>query len=88
MIYDINIRIWTQDKASDSEGNPDGATMLDQISENIIKTINANRLDLINYGMSHFELTGSDFDYDELEGKSIYIREFSIVFSGFRKVIA
>lgn len=88
LTYDIDIRVWSQDKDSDSSGNPSGAEQLNLISDNIIKTINANRDTLRNYGMSNFGLSDSDFDYDEFEGKSIYIREFTLTFSSRLQVAA
>lgn len=80
IMYDLIIRVWTQDKTSDSLGNPAGAEQLDTISEDIVETINANRKDLINYGMAHFEINDSDFDYDDVDGKTIYMREFTMSF--------
>jgi hypothetical protein len=86
--YDIDIMIYTQDKDSDSSGNPTGIEQLDQISENIIKTINSNRKTLVSYGMANFEMSGSDFDVDEIDGRMVYTREFNLVFSGTKKVVA
>ena len=83
LTYEIDIRVWTQDKDSDSLGNPSGAEQLNQISDNIIKTLNntTNRDLLRTRGMSNLEIVDSDFDYDEVEGKTLYIREFTITFS-------
>jgi len=88
MTYDIDVQVYSQDKDSNSSGDPSGAEQLNTISNNILKTINANRITLINYGMAHFELTGSDFDYDEIEDKMLYMREFSITFKSRLKVTA
>ena len=83
LTYDIDIRVGTQDKDSDSLGNPSGAEQLNLISDNIIKTLNnqTNRDMLRTQGMSNFELSDSDFDYEETEGKTIYVREFTVTFS-------
>ncbi len=81
--YDVIIRVWTQDKDSNSLGNPSGAEQLNEISDDIINTLNnkTNRDLLRVQGLSNFEIINSDFDYDEIEGKVLYMREFTIIFS-------
>lgn len=86
--FDIVIRIWTQDNTSDNIGNPLGAEQLNTISDNILKAINTNRNTLRNYGMAHFELSDSDFDYDVVEGKTTYQREFILTFKKRTQVTA
>ncbi len=87
LIYDIDIIIITKDSDSDSSGSPKGGEQLSTISDDIIKTINANIKTLNNYGLKKPELN-SDNDYDELDGKTIFIREFILTFSGLQKVVA
>lgn len=83
LTFDVTIRVWTQDKDSDSLGNPSGTEQLNTISDNIIKTINnrTNRDTLRVQGMANFEVENSDFLYGDEEGKTIYTREFTITFS-------
>jgi hypothetical protein len=83
LTYEVNIRIWTQDRESNSVGNPSGAEQLNTISDDIIETLNnkTNRDLLRVRGMSNFEIVDSDFDWDEIEGKTLYMREFTIIFS-------
>lgn len=88
MVYDIVVRVWTQDNSSDSSGNPNGAEQLNTISDDIIQTINANRKTLINQGLMNFEMSSSDFDYDEIDGKVVYIREFIFTFISRLRVAA
>lgn len=90
VIYEITINVWTQDKTSDSLGDPLGASQLDTISDNILKTLNteANRKTLRNNGMSNFEIIDSPSDWEEVDGKFIFNREFTINFRNRTKVIA
>jgi len=89
LLYNPTILIYTQDNFnSDSSGNPIGAEQLNQISNNVAKTLNANIKVLANYGMNFDEIPSSDFDYDEIEGKNTYQREFILSYSGRKKVIA
>ena len=48
-----------------------------------MKTLNneTNRKTLRNYGLSNLKVDDSDFDYDEINEKTVYIREFTISFS-------
>lgn len=88
--FDITIIVYSQDKDANTAGNPSGSEQLNEISDNIIKTINnkSNRDTLRTQGMAHFEVSDSDFDYDELDGKSVYIREFTLSFRKILKVVA
>ena len=84
--YDIVISVVSQDKESDSKGNAEGAEQCDIISEGVLKTVNANRYTLRNYGMAHFELTDSDFDVDSFDEKTLFTREFVCTFSAVQNV--
>ena len=78
--YDIDIQIYFQDKSSDSLGDPSGAESVNLISDNVLKTLNANRATLRSYGLFNFQVTATTSDYDEIDGKSVFMRELSITF--------
>lgn len=84
----ISIIVMTQDDNSDNSGNPSGAAQLDEISSNILKTLNdkTNSATLRNNGLRNKEFTSADFEWGEIEGKRIFRREFTLQFSGLRKI--
>lgn len=84
--YDVEILIYSQDKDSDSSGNAQGAETLDTVSDNVVKTLNANRATLRNNGLAKFTITGGDTDLDEVEGKNTFVREMNLTFETRQKV--
>lgn len=88
MTYDIDILVYTKDSNSDSSGDPNGAESLNTISNNVIKTLNANRTTLRANGLKRLEIGSSEADFETLEGKSGFMREFNLVFHARTKVIA
>lgn len=81
MSYDFFLRVVCRDSDSDSSGIPLGADQCEQITDNIIATLNSatNRKSLINNRMAKLEYD-IDADEDEFEGKSVFISEFDIRF--------
>ena len=88
VIDTIQIIVMTQDKKGDSSGDPSGAAQLDEISNNIIKTLNnlTNSASLRNNGLKNKQFTSAKFDWGELDGKAIFKREFSLRFSQLRVI--
>ena len=81
MSYDFTITVYSQDKDSDSEANANGAEQNNDITEDIMATLNnsTNRKSLINNRMANMEYN-IDTDEDEFEGKSVFISEFDLRF--------
>ena len=80
--FDFIIEVMCQDKDSDSEANPNALVQCNDITDNIIKTLEnrSNRLTLINQGMANLEYDIESVDDDEFEGRSIFRSEFDIRF--------
>ena len=85
--YEINLIIMSQDKNSDGSGNPSGADTLNSISDNIIKTLNANRVSLRNNGMKNMTINKTDFDWGEADGNPIFRREITLQFSQYQNIL-
>ncbi|MEK0337255.1 MAG: hypothetical protein QQN41_07470 [Nitrosopumilus sp.] len=81
MSFDSTITVYSQDKDSDSDANQNGAEQCNEITDNVIKTLNniTNQKDLINNGMSGMEYN-IDTDVDDFEGKTVFTSEFDIRF--------
>ncbi len=79
--FDFVIRVYTKDGSSDAEGNPEGSEQNENITDDIIETLNnvTNQKDLINNGMSGAEFD-IDTDEDDFNGKSVFITEFDLRF--------
>ena len=82
MSYDFFLRVVCRDSDSDSSGIPVGSNQCEQITDDIISTLNSatNRKGLINNRMAKLEFN-IDTDEDEFEGKSVFISEFDIRFN-------
>ncbi len=83
--YDIVIRIVTKDSSADSTGSYKGAEMLNTISDSVIETLNENDDTLRNFGMKNFEMESS-YDLDDIGGKTIFNREFTLTFNQLQSV--
>lgn len=83
--YEMTVRILAADNDSDSTGNPNGLAMMNMISDDIIKTLNANDTILRSYGMKNMELSGS-YDWIDFEGKRVFSRELKLVFKQLQTV--
>ncbi len=81
MSYDIMITVYSQDKDSNENANPNGAEQCNLITDNITKTLNNadNRKTLIFQGMANLEYD-IDTDVDEFEGRTVFTSEFDIRF--------
>ena len=81
MSFDSTITVYSQDKDSNENANPNGAEQNNLITDNIIKTLNnaTNQKDLINNGMSSMEYN-IDTDVDDFEGRTVFTSEFDIRF--------
>jgi len=81
MSYDTSITIYTRDGDSDSQGNANGAEQNDNITDDIIETLNdaTNRKTLIDQRMANL-LFDIETDEDEFEGKRVFVTEFDIRF--------
>lgn len=81
MSYDFFLRIVCRDEDSDSSGIPLGADQCEQITDDIIATLNSatNRKSLINNRMAKLEYN-IDTDEDEFEGRIVFTSEFDIRF--------
>ena len=77
--YDIDIRIISSDRVSDTDGNPIGQQTLDTISDDVIETLNDDDT-LFYYGMKSMEIEGA-YEWTDFDGKPIYIREISLSFN-------
>jgi len=84
MGYSFEIVVYTSDKESDGSGNPNAAQAINAISDNIIKTLDneTNKLTLREYGLKTLDISSSPVDWDELEGKAIFMRTFTLNYSG------
>ena len=81
MSYDFILRIVTRDEDSDGTGIPLGINQNEQITDNVIKTLNStiNRKSLINNRMANLEYN-IDTDEEEFKGETVFISEFDIRF--------
>ena len=81
MSYDSSVTVYTRDGDSDSRGDANGAEQNDNITDNIIVTLNnsTNRQTLIDQRMANL-LFDINTDEDEFEGKRVFITEFDIRF--------
>lgn len=84
-IYELNfmITVYTQDNTSDSSGNPSGASMCEDISDDIIKTLDSptNQLTFVGYNMGRLRYTMTSEEGIDFEGNfTIYSSEFKITF--------
>ena len=79
MSYDFTITVYAQDKDSDSEANANGAELNNDITQDIMKTLNnsTNRKSLINNRMANMEYN-IDTDEDEFEGRTTFVSEFDL----------
>ena len=80
--YDMMIEVYSQDKESDSSGNPSGAETRNDIVDSIISTIDdpTNRRTLIDQGMANLNYDMDIDDVDDVEGKITFTAEFDIRF--------
>jgi len=81
MSFDFMLRVVTKDENSDAIGIPVGINQNEQITDNVIKTLNndANRKSLINNLMGRIEYD-IDTDEEEFFGEEVFISEFDIRF--------
>jgi hypothetical protein len=86
--YFLAIRVWTSDRTKTIQGNPSGSEQMNTISNDIIKTLNANRVILRSYGMKNFSVRNTETDWEEQNGAMIFRREFNLQFKQRIKVIA
>ncbi len=78
--YEINIIIMSQDKVSDGSGNPSGADTLNSISNDVLEILNANHISLRNNGLRNMIISGTDFDWGEVDGQQTFRREITLLF--------
>ena len=85
---DITIIVMTQDKDSDTSGDPSGASQLDNISNSVLQTMNdvSNRAMLRTNGLSNIKVDSTSYEWTEINGKMVFRREINISFSGFRVI--
>lgn len=83
---EIKIIVMSQDKHADSSGDPSGLDTLNNISDDILETLNnkINSMTLRNNGLSNKEFTSVDFDWGEQDGKKIFRRDFPLIFNSMR----
>lgn len=86
MTDEIVIVVMSQDKVSDGSGNPSGADTLNSISDDVLEVLNANNGTLRNNGMSNREISGTDFDWGEIDGQQVFRREITLTFNQLRTV--
>lgn len=81
MLYEITISVYSWDNVSDSTGDPKGAEYVDTISNSIAKTLDniTNKKTLLFYGLGRLEYDVTT-DEDELRGKLVFNREFTLRF--------
>lgn len=81
MNYDAFIGVYSQDRDSNSSGDPSAADEVDDITDDIQATLNnvSNRKTLITQGMAHLEYD-IESDEDEVDGKIVFVSEFDIRF--------
>ncbi len=77
--FDVIVRVVTADKSSDSDGNSSGAQTMNTICNKVVKTLNANRTTLRNYGMKKLKIK-SEFDPVIDNGLPIFFHEFTLTF--------
>ena len=82
MAYDFSVTVYCQDSGSDGEGNPTGAAQCNDITDDIIETLNkvSNRKTLINQGMANLRFNVDINDEQELREKIVFTSEFDISF--------
>ena len=86
--YTVMVRVWSADTTKDVRGNPSAAETMNNISNDIVKTINANRTTLRGYGMYNFEITDTDSSWEEVNEQMVFMREFTLEFRQREKVVA
>lgn len=79
--FDFTVRVVCQDESADGLADPSGASQCEDITDNIIETLNkvANRKTLIFQGMAGLEFD-MDTDQEEFNGKRVFISEFDLRF--------
>ena len=84
-VYSIEVSVWTRDKKSDSLGDPSGAQTLNEISDNIIKTLNTttNNRTLHNCGLKAMNIGSSPSSWVDQNNKMVFMRTFELNFSNF-----
>ncbi len=82
MSYDTTITVYSQDKDSNENANPNGAEQCNQITDNIMKTLNSatNRKTLIDQRMANLEYN-IDTDVEDFEGRTVFTSEFDVRFN-------
>lgn len=82
MSYDFTVTVFCQDDESDGLGNPKGAAQCNDITDDIIETLNniSNRKTLINQGMANLRFDVDISDEEDLKGKLVFTSEFDIRF--------
>ncbi len=85
LLYTVEVSVWTRDKKSDSLGDPSGAQTLNEISDNIIKTLNTatNNRTLHNCGLKGMNQASSPSSWVDQNNKMIFMRTFELNFSNF-----
>lgn len=86
MSDEINIIIFSQDKSSDGSGNPSGADTMNTISDEVLKTLNANRTTLRTNGLKNLTIGNTDFDWGEINGQPTFKREITLTFKQLQEV--
>lgn len=84
----FEIIVYTQDKISDSQGNPSGARQMADILTNIIETLNnlSNSATLRNNGMKNKNFTSVVFEYGKFDGKPLFRGEIPLYFRQLRVI--
>ena len=85
----FTIKIYTQDKNSDSDGDPNGAQQMRDITTDVVKTLNdtSNSQILRDNGLKNKTISRVDYpDWGEVDGKPVAKRELQIPFQQLRSI--
>lgn len=84
----IQIIVMTQDKKSDSSGDPFGREQMADICNSIISTLNnlTNSATLRRNGLSNKDFPSVPIEWPEIDGKPTFRREFSLRFRQMRRI--
>src|SRR3989344_5481481 len=88
--FSIMIRIMTKDHNTSRSGTASGASALDSISDNVLKTLNneSNRKTLRSQGMSSIKIISTPTTYEETHDHMMFVREIEVRLSHMLKVVA
>lgn len=81
MLYEFSIIVYSKNRGTDSSGDPQGAEYADSIANDIFETLSdeGNKRTLRGYGLGRVEFD-VDNDYDDLDGKTVFMTEFVVRF--------